>query len=149
MQAMLKRCFTLVEIMIVVAIITLLAAIGIPGLLRSRLTGNEATAIRGVKSIATACEVYRAAQISPIYPATLNNLTNVSPPYISSLGPGDPVTKAGYTYTLTGTENSFYVIANPTQPGSTGIRSFCVNETGNLYSQTSSMAGGCSGSVLN
>ncbi|MFA6280987.1 MAG: prepilin-type N-terminal cleavage/methylation domain-containing protein [Candidatus Omnitrophota bacterium] len=143
-----RKSFTLVEIMIVVAIIALLAAVAIPGLIRSRTTANEANAIRAVKSIATSCEVFRASQSAPTYPTNLDSLTNATPPYVASLGTGDPVVKAGYNYTLSGSTDTFFIIANPTISGSTGYRSFCVNETGDLYSQNSPMSAGCSGSIL-
>ena len=65
-----KRGFTLVEIMIVVAIISLLAAIAIPNLLTARRTANEAAAKATLSSLATAAETYAAAN-GGTYPRSL------------------------------------------------------------------------------
>ena len=72
-----KKGFTLVEIMIVVAIIVLLAAIAIPNLLRARLSANEATAIAAMRTLSTAMESYRAAQSPPAYPDNIAILGSV------------------------------------------------------------------------
>ena len=64
-----KKGFTLVEIMIVVAIIALLAAIAIPNLLRARHNANESAAIGSMRTFSSALESFRAAQTS--YPSAL------------------------------------------------------------------------------
>ncbi|OGX28129.1 MAG: hypothetical protein A2879_04815 [Omnitrophica WOR_2 bacterium RIFCSPHIGHO2_01_FULL_49_10] len=124
-----RKGFTLVEIMIVVAIIALLAAIAIPNLLRARHNANEAAAIASVRTISTACESFRAAQSPVTYPANLAALSGANPPYIdATLGTG---TKQGYTfvYALVGA-NQYTVTASPVTPNVTGTRVFFVDEAG-------------------
>ena len=133
-----KKGFTLVEIMIVVAIIVLLAAIAIPNLLRARLSANEATSIAAMRTLSTALESYRAAQSPPSYPvgSVLTPLSTANPPYIDSvLGAGN---KSGYTYTYAGTANVFNVTAAPQTANVTGVRSFFVDQSGVVRVGTSS-----------
>src|SRR3989338_271196 len=79
-----RKGFTLVEIMIVVAIIALLAAIAIPNLLRARHNANESAAIAALRTLSTAEESYRAAQTPPSYSADLGDLFDSTPPYIDA-----------------------------------------------------------------
>jgi len=123
-----RKGFTLVEIMIVVAIIVLLAAIAIPNLLRARLNANEATAIAAMRTLSTAMESYRAAQSPPSYPANLSLLNSSNPPYIDSqLSSGN---KSGYTFTLSAGTNTYTVVATPQTENVTGVRSFFVDGSG-------------------
>ena len=124
-----KKGFTLVEIMIVVAIIVLLAAIAIPNLLRARLSANEATAIAAMRTLSTAMESYRAAQSPPAYPNALAALNASNPPYIDSvLASGN---KSGYTFSdPTPGGNTYGITANPQTANVTGVRSFFVDQSG-------------------
>ncbi len=123
-----RKGFTLVEIMIVVAIIALLAAIAIPNLLRARLNANEAAAISSLRTISTACESFRATQSPLSYPANLAALSGAVPPYIdNTLGGG---TKQGYTFVYAGGANVYTCTGSPVTPNVTGTRVFFVDESG-------------------
>ena len=66
-----KRGFTLVEIMIVVAIIALLAAIAMPSLLNARRTANEAAARANMKALCSELEIFAAGTGNGAYPASV------------------------------------------------------------------------------
>lgn len=121
--------FTLVEIMIVVVIIALLAAIAIPGMLRSRQQAQEATAKANLKLIASALENYAA--INSVYPTLTTELMGVTPPYLSS----DYFTgvHGGYTYAHSLSNYSYLITAYPTAT-TPGVISFTV-ATGGIITQ--------------
>lgn len=129
-----RRGFTLVEIMIVVAIIALLAAIAIPNLLRARHNANEAAAISALKTISTACESYRAAQTPTNYPDNLATLGGATPPYIdnvlaAAIAVGS--SRQGYYFTyVPDAPNEYGCTATPAKSGVTGTRIFFVDESG-------------------
>ena len=131
-----KKGFTLVEIMIVVAIIALLAAIAIPNLLRARHNANETAGIASLRTISTAMESWRAGKTPATYAgASLVNLAGAIPPYIDgALGASDPSKKQGYIFTLTiiaGTGNQQYTCAAHAEVyHTTGTRAFIVDESG-------------------
>lgn len=112
----------------VIAIISLLAAIAIPNLLRARLTANEAQASVSVKTIATALEAYAAAN-NDRYPSNESVLTSSQPSYLSKSYNGNTIT--GYRYTLKLSSNEYKIIAEPSSCGTTGNKIF-VMETGGI-----------------
>ena len=124
-----SKGFTLVEIMIVVAIIALIAAIAIPNLLRARHNANEGAAVGNVHTLVAALESYRAAQTPPTYPAVLTDLSGATPPYCDAvLASG---ARQGYNFTYTRASASQYTLnANPATSGVTGTRGFFSDESG-------------------
>ncbi len=123
------RGFTLVEIMIVVAIIALIAAIAIPNLLRARHNANETAAIGNERTLVSALESFRAAQTPPSYPANLPVLSAANPQYVSAaLTAG---ARQGYTFTYVQVSaNQYTLTAAPVVANVTGTRNFFVDETG-------------------
>jgi len=125
-----RRGFTLVEIMIVVAIIALLAAIAIPNLLRARLQANESAAQAALKTVATAEVTWRSANPDYASLAELGSPTT-GPPYIDAVLMAG--TKNGYVFSVpdvvTGSD-AFVCNAVPANPNVSGVRHFCITEDG-------------------
>ena len=125
-----RKAFTLVEIMIVVAIIALLAAIAIPNLLRAMINANESSAVSSLKTIVSSATAFRS--VMPRYPAALAVLANTSPPYIDvALGSGR---KNGYNFALIGGRDDFISTACPVNYQVTGVRSFFTDQSGIIRS---------------
>jgi prepilin-type N-terminal cleavage/methylation domain-containing protein len=134
--------FSLIELLIVVAIILIIAAIAIPSLIQSKMSANEASAVQTVRDINTAESVY-SIQYGVGYSQTLASLggTSGTPSSSSALLIPDPVaqtgSKSGFTfiYAVTGntgpggTPSNYTVNANPTAPGSTGRIWYYTDET--------------------
>ena len=123
-----KRAFTLVEILIVVAIIVTVSAIAIPNLVRARITANEAAAVTSLKALSSAAESFRMAQMPSRFPNNLGELIGVEPPFIDSvLGSGN---KSGYSFNWTGGTSTYTVVAFPQTPNASGVREFFMDQSG-------------------
>ncbi|MFC1667158.1 type II secretion system protein [Candidatus Omnitrophota bacterium] len=128
-----RKAFTLVEILVVMAILTSLAALAIPLLLRARHNANEAAAIVSLKQISKACISFYSTQTPTSYPANLAVLGAAVPPYINSTLAGATAAATArqgyfYTYALVNA-NQFTCTATPALSGTTGSRIFFVDET--------------------
>ncbi|HLX84778.1 MAG TPA: prepilin-type N-terminal cleavage/methylation domain-containing protein [Terriglobales bacterium] len=128
-----QKGFSLIELLIVVAIILIIAAIAIPNLLRARIAANESSAVASVRTVNTAMISYNSSYPTVGFAGTLSTLggscTGTTVPTSataclidSQLASG---TKSGYTFHSTGTSGSYYVYGNPVTSNSTGVNSFC------------------------
>ena len=141
--------FSLIELLIVVAIILIIAAIAIPNLLRSKMAANETSAVASLRTLNTAFIMY-----STIYGGYPTALTNV--------GPGTPATsaaadlidsvlasgnKSGYCFLYvagqsdsSGNVLSYGVTAFPLSLGTTGQRGFFTDQSGVIRVDTAETA---------
>ncbi|MGH8246804.1 MAG: prepilin-type N-terminal cleavage/methylation domain-containing protein [Gammaproteobacteria bacterium] len=154
-----RKGFSLIELLIVVAIILIIAAIAIPRLLRSKISANEASAVGALRALNSAEVTFRSTYNSG-FSDTLNRLgqptsgqanvdaADLLDPVLAGRGPGGTATsfsKTGYTFTYTPTGAfpaiSYYrITANPEIRGTTGQRSFFTDESAVIRTNSSATA---------
>jgi prepilin-type N-terminal cleavage/methylation domain-containing protein len=161
--------FTLIELLIVVAIIGIIAAIAVPGLLRARMSGNEASAIGSIRTIASAEATYASACGGGGYAISLadlgkkptaggpafipddlknaKNSTNLKSGYFFTLedGPsGTTVLTSASTCNVATNDSStqFFGSTDPGTAGTTGTRYFATDHSGMIRQDTKTFVGG-------
>lgn len=141
-----QKGFSLIELLIVVAIILIIAAIAIPNLIRSRMAANEASAVASIRTINTAEVVFSTTYaLANLFSATLADLGDVAgtcanaaiPPTATNACLIDPALaaatvapgKSGYIFTYTNPPGQYTISAAPQTPNSTGVRGFFSDQT--------------------
>ena len=151
--------FTLIEILVVVAILGVLVAAAVPGLLRARQSGNEAAAIAAVRAISSAETAYAATCGGGGFARSNADLAKAPPGGQSFISPdlavADVTAKSGYTTVVSdsnaadnvdvlppaqtcnasaaSSRTMYHVAADPVTRGETGTRSFGSDQRGTVY----------------
>ena len=140
-----QKGFSLIELLIVVAIILIIAAIAIPNLIRSKIAANEASAVASLRTLNTAEVIFSSTYNTPtLFGTKLQDLGDGGA--LANCGPGktptatsaclidnaleaaDTVAKSGYLLSYTNPVGTYTVNNDPVSVNSTGTRGFYTDQ---------------------
>jgi prepilin-type N-terminal cleavage/methylation domain-containing protein len=150
-----QKGFSLIELLIVVAIILIIAAIAIPNLLRAKIAANQASAVGSLRTLNTACIAFSTSYGQ--FPGALTNLGPVGSGGTASSSSADLIdsvlsagTKSGYVFSFTaGASNQSYSItAKPITAATTGQNMYYTDQSGVIRVDTSGSGAGASSTPI-